>query len=151
MNLAFRKLRRVVPDLNKRSFTLTDFYRICLREKVKVHEMPLRVPGFYMTDRGKAHIYLNSSLRGVEFLLAALHELGHHFLHAPPMKTVAYFYRLPPNSKKELEAQAFALVALIPDSLLKKFLASEEYAEDWGFAEEILKERSDLFIRYSTN
>ncbi len=151
MNLALRILQRAILDWNRRSLTLDDFYRICRRERIKVHEIPLRVPGFYMVDRGRAHLYLNSSLRGMEFLLAAFHELGHHFLHAPPHRTVSYFYRQPANTKKEIEAQAFALIALIPDSLLKKILASEEYAEDWGFAEEMMKERCDLFIRYSHN
>lgn len=149
MNLAFRKLKGALPGLNKRPFTLADFYRICRREKIKVHEIPLRVPGFYMVNRGHAHLYLNSALRGVAFLLAALHELGHHFLHAPPTRTVAYFYRLPPNSKKELEAQAFALIALIPDWLLKKFLANEENPGDWGFDEEMMRDRCDIFVRYS--
>jgi Zn-dependent peptidase ImmA (M78 family) len=87
-------------------------------------------------------------LRGVAWLLAAFHELGHHFLHAPPDSTVAYFYKLKSNTKEENEAEAFALIALIPESLMLKLIASEEYAEDHGFPAELLKERCELYTRY---
>jgi Zn-dependent peptidase ImmA (M78 family) len=148
MNLSLTKLFRCVPELNKRPLTDADLYRICRREKVKLHNIPLRVPGFYMVIRGKPHIYVNGSLRGVAWLLAAFHELGHHLLHAPPHSTVAYFYKLKPNTKEENEAEAFALIALIPESLLLKLIASEEYAEDYGFPSELLNERCEFYARY---
>jgi Zn-dependent peptidase ImmA (M78 family) len=148
MKFALAKLQRCVRDLNKRPLTADDFYRICRREQVKVHEIPLLVPGFYMVVRGKPHLYINSSLRGIAWLLAAFHELGHHLLHAPPNSTVAYFYKLKPNTKEENEAEAFALIALIPESLMFQLIASEEYAEDYGFSAELLKERCNLYLHH---
>lgn len=146
MKLALAKLKRCVRDLDKRPLTSVDFYRLCRREKIKVIEIPLSVPGFYVVCKGKAYIYLNNRLRGIAWLLAAFHELGHHFLHAPPFATVALFYQLKPDTKQEKEAQAFAIIALIPEPLMRKLLASGEYTEDEGLSAELLKERCDLYV-----
>jgi Zn-dependent peptidase ImmA (M78 family) len=153
MNLLLAQIKRKVPDWNKRALTERDFFRLCRRERpnIRVHTIPLRVPGFLMIVRGVPHLYLDDQLRGVQWLKVAFHELAHYYFHTPLSSYAAKFYRVQPNSKEEHEAELFALTALIPDSLLMKFLASEEYFEDWGFAGEIMKERSNLFIRYATN
>lgn len=145
MKLALAKLKRLIPELDKRPLTARDFFRICRRERIKVFEIPLSVPGFYVVCKGKAYIYLNCRLRGVAWLLAAFHELGHHFLHAPPFATVALFYQLKPDTRQEKEAQAFAITAVIPEPLMKELLASGEYVEDEGLSAELLKDRCDLY------
>ncbi|MDQ3918113.1 MAG: ImmA/IrrE family metallo-endopeptidase [Acidobacteriota bacterium] len=144
MILALATIKRLIPEWNERPLTAADFYRLCRRFKVKVHSIPLRVPGFYMYSRRYgAHIYVNSKLRGVAWLLAAFHELGHHLMHTPPDVTVAFFYQLRPNTKEDREADAFAYTALLPEPLLRRLLtenadelrACVEYDEDGNATE----------------
>jgi Zn-dependent peptidase ImmA (M78 family) len=153
MKLLLAKIRQKVPDWNKRALTEQDFFRLCRSERpnVRVHAIPLRVPGFLIVVRGVPHICLDAKLPAVERLRAGFHELAHHYFHTSLSAYAVRFFKLRPNTKEEHEAEVFALTALIPDSLLKKILASEEYADDWGFAEDILRERSELFVRYSMN
>ena len=54
-------------------------------------------------------IYLNSALRGIFCLENAFHEIAHHFLHTPPS-----------DPRKESEARAIALIAILPRSQLEK-------------------------------
>ncbi len=149
MNLAFMKITRQVRIWNKRPLNTQDFYRICRRERVRVHELPLRVAGFYMVIKGKPHIYLNNRLRGLAWLQAAFHELGHHLLHAPVpgSSTAAYFYQLTPNTKEEKQAEAFAAVALIPELLLRKN-STWELQEEYGYPSELLWLRREIYERY---
>lgn len=154
MNLLLPHIISKVPFWNQRALTEQDFFRLCNRERphrVRVHTIPLTVPGFLMIVRGVPHIYINSALRGVQWLKVALHELFHYYFHTPLTSYAAKFYKMQPDSKEEHEAEMFALTALIPDSLLHDILASEEYAADWGINEEMLKDRCDLFIRYATS
>lgn len=148
MNLLLAAIKREFPDWNRRAFTMEDFYRYCRRKGIKVHEMPMLVAALYGVKRGRPHIYLDSRTKGVARLHAAWHELGHYLLHTPPYESVTYYYRLRPQTREEIEADAFAIVALIPEPLLKKLLAAEEYAEDYGLSAELLKERCELFARY---
>lgn len=143
-----RKFLSLRIGWNERPFTRRDFYRLCRRNKIKVVEMPLQVPGFLMVVRGKAYIQLNSRLRGLAWLEAALHELGHYYLHTPPTSTVAYFFRLKPDSKEEHEADAFASVALLPEAKLRRMLKIS--AEEWepGFTKEMIEFRLKVLETY---
>ncbi len=75
MNLLAQAIRGHVPYWNVRPLTEADFYRLCRKLKVKVIEIPLRVPGLFMQVGDKRYLYVNSRLQGVEWLRAALHEL----------------------------------------------------------------------------
>jgi hypothetical protein len=168
MLLAFAMIKSFIPEWNQRPMTEADFWRICRRlkghRKVKVHEIPLSVPGFYMsTPHGGAHIYINSNLRGMAWLLAAFHELGHHLMHAPPDVTVAYFYQQTPNTKEDLESDAFKIICVLPEPLLRRlltenaseYLAGGEVKEDgevtascYGFTMKLIKERLKVLETY---
>lgn len=131
---------------NERVPTEEDFYRICRREKIKVATMPLRVPGYYMMCAGRRLIVINSTLRGVRWLHVAFHELGHHFLHAPRYAHSAFFF-LDNNTKEHAEAEAFAVCAMIPESLLRSMLAGE-IEEEHGFTREMLEYRLKVLDLY---
>lgn len=169
MLLALAMIKRLIPEWNERPLTEADFWRICRRlkgdRKVKVHEIPLSVPGFYMSSPyGGAHIYINSKLRGMAWLLAAFHELGHHLMHAPPDVTVAYFYQQKPDTKEDKEADAFSTISVLPEPLLRRllaenaseYLASGQVDEDgevtancYGFTMKLIKERLKVLETYS--
>ena len=168
MILALSMIKRLIPDWNERPLTEADFWRICRRLKgdwkVKVHEINLSVPGFYMSSpHGGAHIYINKNLRGMAWLLTAFHELGHHLMHAPPDVTVAYFYQQKPHTKEDLEADAFKIICVLPEPLLRRLLTENaaEYlaggqvdeegevtASCYGFTMKLIKERLKVLETY---
>jgi Zn-dependent peptidase ImmA (M78 family) len=152
MNLLLPAIKRAVPSFNKRPHSVEDFHRICRRQRpyIRVHEIPLGTPGYYMCEAdGTPHIYINSRLKGIEWLESGYHEMGHHFLHKPVPYTLAYYYRTDPPTKQEHEAQAFAEIMLIPQSLMFEIIASPDYIEDWGFADRLFTGRRDLYARYA--
>ena len=132
---------------NKRILTEADFYRICQRERIKVIEMLLLVPGFYMTCKGRAFICIDSRLRSVRWLHVAFHELAHHFLHAPANAASASFFQINEAPKVLFEAEAFAVVALIPETLLRSMLTGE-IEEMHGYPREMLEFRLKVLELY---
>jgi len=142
------KLLQSVPGLNTRALTEADFYRICRREKIKVAEMPLLVPGFYMTCKGRRFIVIDSRLRGVRWLHVAWHELAHHFLHAPKSAAVSsLFFQIREEPKVLFEAEAFAAIALIPEPMLRGMLAGE-IEEAHGYTRDMIELRLKVLELY---
>lgn len=131
---------------NQRVPTEADFYRICRRERIRVIEMPLSVPGYYIHCDGKRIIVINWALRGVRWLHVAFHELGHHFLHAPKYAHAGFFF-IDNKSKEHAEAEAFAVCAMIPEPLLRRML-SGEIEDEYGFTREMLELRLRVLDLY---
>ena len=73
------------------------------------------------------------------------HELSHHFLHGGRDKTQAYFLGLL-ETKNEFEADALAVIALIPLSALKSFDFLEENPN--RYAKKIYKDRQKVYFLY---
>jgi len=132
---------------NSRVLTLDDFFRICRRERIKVVELPLLVPGFYMICKGKSFIAINSNLRGVRKLHVIFHELAHHFLHAPASGATANFFHVREPPKVKFEADAFAIVAMIPEPLLRRML-TWEIEEEYGYTRDMLNFRLKVLDKY---
>lgn len=147
MHFLLAKFQRL--GWNTKIFSPEDFYRLCRRERprVRVHEIPLQVPGFLMVIKGVPHIYINDHLRGVAWLKVALHELGHYYLHTPPDAYSSSFYMVTPHTKEEHEAEAFALVAMIPEQLLRAAL-TWQIEEAYGFPREIIEARVRVLDLY---
>ena len=144
MNLILEKLKQKLPQLNIRIYGEPDFYRLCRKEKVKVHELPLseNIHGYYSNYRGKAYIILNSRLELMKRLIVSYHELGHHYLHQPVLSTV-FFDSQNLTNRQEIEAQSFALMALIPVTLLKQFEETPALLED--YPSELVAQRLKLY------
>lgn len=134
---------------NRRAFTEADVYRICRREKVKIIEYPISgTLGFYMRCAGRCIITVDSRLRGVRRVYVLLHELAHYFLHVPAEATAAHFFRLRPDTKQEFEAEAFAVVAVLPETLLRSTLAEGGDFEEEGFTRDIIEFRLKVLEMY---
>ncbi len=134
---------------NRRPFAEESVLRICRREKIELVEYPLSgTPGSYMRVGGRAIITVDSRLRGLRRVYVLLHELAHHFLHVPPDVTVAYFFRLRPDTKQEHEAEVFASVALLPEPLLRRVLAEGGDFEAEGFAKDMVEFRLKVLDLY---
>ena len=81
----------------------------------------LQFEGCYMFLKNHRYIFINENLPEYEQRLVMAHELGHAILHR---KENCYFIRnrtLLLNSKKEIEANRFAMELLVPDSLLEEY------------------------------
>lgn len=128
---------------NQTPLTQEDFYRLCRRYKIVVEEMPLRVSGFYYCVLGRHYIAVNSLLRPTEKLFVMFHEFAHYLMHAPDVGVTANFHGIGKKTRKELEADAFALCALMPRSRIET-LSIQELVDDDGLSEELVAQRLEL-------
>jgi Zn-dependent peptidase ImmA (M78 family) len=144
MNLSLENLIVHLPHLNKKIYGEADFFKLCRKERIKVAELSLKdnIRGYYSNYRGRTFIIINKNLSRMKWLEVAFHELGHHFLHAPVPSSV-FFDSQNLSSKQEMEAQSFALLALIPITLLKQIEESPLLMEDYPIY--LIEQRMKLF------
>lgn len=146
MKLLRQKLEQLKIGWNERELGDEDVYRICRKHKVEVVEMPLRVSGFYYRVKGRDFIAINSLLTGKKRLAVMFHELGHFLLHVPDSGATANFHRVGMRTRKEREADLFALCAMLPTAKLSDTSHEELTLE--GFDDELVEERLDIFRTY---
>ncbi len=120
-----------------------DFYRLCGRHKISVQEMPLRVSGFYYCLLGQHYIAVNSRLAPHRKLFVMFHEFAHYLMHAPDNGVTANFHGIGKKTRKELEADAFAVCALIPRTKIET-CPIEDLIEVEGFPEDLVAQRVEL-------
>lgn len=135
------KLLLLPRGWNTRVFTERDFFELCDRDDVMVFCASLPVPGFYCVHRGQPLIFFDRDLTGPQRLLVMFHEIGHHWLHCPGIQ-----FFLGHHGKCEFEANLIAACALIPRPLLIRF-SLNEIAEEYGYPEELLRFRMEVFYR----
>lgn len=143
MHLISQKLSKLGIGWNERTLTEADLYRICKRFKIGVAEMSLTVGGFYYRVAGRDHIAVDSKLSATKKLLVLFHELGHFLLHTPDSGATANFHGVGRRSRKEIEADAFALCAIIPKALLETRTIDELIDE--GIDPEALHQRIEIY------
>jgi Zn-dependent peptidase ImmA (M78 family) len=141
MNLSLERLKKY--GFNRRELTERDFYAICEAEGIQVTEMDVPV-SFYFCLLGERHIILNKKLKGIKKTFTMFHELAHHFLHGTDLPETAMFFGLN-KSKSELEADAIALLAIIP-----KKIGDFSFLDDHPnrYAKKLFKDRQRLNFLY---
>lgn len=147
MRLLIDKISHLQIDWNKKPLSESDFYRLCKRHKVTVDEMPLTVGGFYYSLLGRHFIAIDSKLPPQKKLFVMFHEFAHFLLHAPEGTATANYHGIGRRTRKELEADAFALCAIIP----RVWIESPRFAEfvdEHGIAEEVVRDRLTIFERF---
>ena len=143
MNFLVEKISQLKINWNKRALTEDDFYRLCRRFKITVQEMPLSVSGFYYCMKRRHFIAIDSKLPQQKKLLVMFHEFAHFLMHVPDMGVTANFHGIGKKTRKEIEADAFALCALVPRTWIET-RAEQEIIED-GVEAEILRERIEVY------
>jgi Zn-dependent peptidase ImmA (M78 family) len=103
----------------------------------------LRWKGYYATVDGVPTIVINRELRGIMRLRVLLHEFGHHLLHAPE----TCFFSDSSVEKTEVEAEVFALVALIPKQMIRKMMSWNLFEDDL-LPVELLRQRLKILELY---
>lgn len=116
-----------------------DFYSICEAENIIVVEKSVPT-AFYMRCSGKDVIVLKKGEYGLRRLFSAFHELGHYFLHGGEGDSVALF-RGPRSSKEEVEADAFASIALCPQVCLTNFSWLSDNESDFAARVWVIRNR----------
>lgn len=130
---------------NSRALTEQDFYAICEAENIEVLEMNVST-SFYMKVLDEPIIVLNKRLKGLKRTFAMFHELSHHFLHGGrDAETQAWFLGMT-ETRNEVEADALALIALIPLEALNNYDFLEE--NPTRYAKKLFKERQRLNFLY---
>ena len=140
------KIKDLRIGWNERPMNEDDFYRLCRRFKINVTEMPLTTGGFYYRVMGRDFIAVDSKLTSVEKLLILFHELAHFLFHTPESGATANFHSVGRRTRKECEADAFALCALIPRKWIET--RSPEELINLGFTVEMVAERLKILERY---
>ena len=123
MNLLLETMTRHFPRLNHRAYDWEDVENVAARHRIHVTiaEYEPNILGYYCTrkteKRVKKHIVINAILGPTDKTFVALHELAHYFLHVPVSSRQYFFCRKSANqiaSKHDCEANAFALIAMLP-------------------------------------
>lgn len=140
------KIESLVKGWNKRPLTEADFHRLCRRHRITVDEMPLRVSGFFYCVMGRHFIAIDSKLPPTRKLFVMFHEFAHYLMHAPNTNETASYHGVGKPTRKEKEADLFALVALVPSRYVE-VRTRDEIAEELT-DEELLAERLKCFERY---
>ena len=147
MRLLTDKISELGIRWNERPLTDIDFYDICDRFKVAVTEMPLATDGFYYRLMGRDFIAVDSRLSGPRKLAVLFHELGHFLFHTPKSGATANFHGVGRRTRKEIEADIFALCSLIPRCRVES-RSFVELMEDEGFPAELVEARLEIYQRY---
>jgi Zn-dependent peptidase ImmA (M78 family) len=147
MRFSHEKITALRIGWNERPLTEADFHKLCRKHKITVEEMPLRVSGFYYSVMGRHFIAIDTKLSPAKKLFVMFHEFAHFLMHAPGHNATANFHGVGKPNRDEREADAFALVALIPRSWLETRTPDELIADE-GITADMLRERVELFRRH---
>lgn len=109
--------------------------------------MPLRVSGFYYCAMGRHFIAVDSRLSPQKKLFVMFHEFAHFLLHAPSGAATANYHGIGKRTRAEIEADSFALCALMPVAWVTSGRIAELGA-DAGYDIEMIDDRLSVFERY---
>jgi len=140
-------ISRLRVPWNKRPLIEADFHRLCRKHNVTVTEMPLKVSGFYYCAMGRHFIAIDSRLSPQKKLFVMFHEFAHFLLHAPSGSATANYHGVGKRTRSELEADSFALCALMPLGWVSTGRLAE-LAADAGYDAEMIADRLAVFDRH---
>lgn len=138
------KIALLRSNWNKKPLTELDFYKLCRRRRITVVEMPLATNGFYYCVKRRHFIAISSKINGPKKLFVMFHEFAHYLMHAPDTGTTANFHGVGKKTRKEAEADTFAMCALIPKPWIET-RSFQEIVEDEGIPVEMLRERIAVY------
>jgi Zn-dependent peptidase ImmA (M78 family) len=138
MRLAFEKIKSLLPALNIRPLTESDFWFAAERYDIQVFEIPLKKNGYYVFEDEQDYIFLRATLKGILWLETANHELMHALLHHPDEGI---------HDRQQQEADALALIAMMPIGILESLSHSEGSLDREHY--ELLQKRLEVFKRWN--
>jgi Zn-dependent peptidase ImmA (M78 family) len=146
MQFYLDKIKSLKVGWNERPLGEEDFYRLCSRHRITIVEMPLQTNGFYYCVKGRHYIAISASVDRFRKLLVMFHEFAHFLMHVPDSSTTASFHGVGRKTRKEREADAFALCAVIPKTWIESRTVDELIEE--GIPEDMLRDRLTVYERW---
>ena len=145
-------MRRLIQKASKYEINIkpkdeNDFYFICASEKIEIIWSDGKF-SWFMTVDGQPFIVLPKKKRGLKLLFDMFHELGHYFGHCGDEPNQVFFSGLS-HDKREMEADAFATVCLIPEDKIDSFELLEDHPIK--FARQIYEDRKKVEFLYPKN
>lgn len=137
MKILLEKLRPY--GFNERVLTENDFFSICKAENIRVLWSNEKF-SFFFSAIGERCIVLPKRLRGLRLLFAMWHEYGHAAL-SPGHPYDVQWHEMH-DGKDEFQADAVALIALMPVSKMFEILDGSEYATY------LLAKRQQIWLLY---
>lgn len=131
MNLTFRLLKEIFPELNKKVINRDRIYQVFKQRRIEYYDLPMEGRGGYVTDNGRDYVFLRNSLRGLLHHETLAYEGVHAFFHYP-----AEFLR----RKHDLEAETLSLVMLIPKTDLPRLNKIKHQLDEESF--ELIERRN---------
>jgi Zn-dependent peptidase ImmA (M78 family) len=139
MRLLLKELENY--GVGKRPLTEADFFEICEIEGIEIIWSKEKF-AFYFTLCGEHFIVLPKRKKGIKMLFAMFHELGHYFMHSGEEPEAAFLGLH--HTKDEAEADAIALVAIMP----KHTLRDPTFLDSGRFGSHLYNERLRLYFLY---
>lgn len=112
MLLAYSRIKTLVPEFNRRTFTRQNIFALVLKFNCEIFERIQRKAGYYVLDKDGDAILIDSRVSGIFWFEVAFHEIVHLLIHYP-----CDFL----HSKQHFEAENLALVFLIPRRKLLEY------------------------------
>lgn len=142
MDCLNRNIKKIVSYYKRKTGT-ADPFAIADQLGILYQICDLQFEGCYMFLKNHRYIFINQSLSEHEQRLVMAHELGHALLHR---KENCYFIRnktLLLNSKKEIEANKFAMELLLPDSFFDEYreFTIEQISRMAGYHQKLIELR----------
>lgn len=142
MLLSFATLSKY--RFNEVRLTENDFHQLCYERNVTVLEEDVS-SSFYFYVMGREFIVIDKKLTGIAREFALFHEIAHLYLSSRIEQPKVAFHGLV-DTKEEMEADAFACIALIPRHLIDDY----SFVVDCccGMAKWIFDKRRKIFELY---
>lgn len=140
------KISKLNIGWNERALGEDDAFELARRLGVEVQIKSMSTDGFYFRLLGREFIAINRDLPQPQRLKVLFHELAHLLFHAPTSGPAVGFHRIGKRSRQEIEADTFAICALLPLTVLESKTADELIDE--GLDRTLLAERAEVWQRF---
>ncbi|MEO7538639.1 MAG: ImmA/IrrE family metallo-endopeptidase [Pyrinomonadaceae bacterium] len=146
MQFLIDKAKALSIGWNDSSIDIAGVYRICKRFRITAQEMPLMTDGFYYRVMGRDYIAIDSKLAEPEKLFVLAHELAHFLFHTPETGATANFHGVGRRTRKEREADVFAICLVIPRPVIEGRVPQDLIDE--GMPTHMVEARFETLFRY---
>lgn len=120
MNSFLEKFSVEVEGFNQKSLGLNQLIEICDGKKIELIEKPFRgLHGIAIEDRQHDYIFINQIISYSYKVIAGYHELFHILHHVGNGQECLSYGGVINLSKKEYQAQAVGVIALMPDVMIQ--------------------------------
>lgn len=112
MMLAYSRIKQLVPEFNRATFTRRQIAALALKFNCEIYERKQKKFGYYVPDKSGDYIFIDSRISAPFYFEVLFHEIVHLLIHYP----CEFLTR-----KQDFEAENLALVFLVPKRTLFEY------------------------------